>query len=1002
MSEAENLLNDMTSEDVSLYTTNPEIEEHIVIDDNRYIDVPTSLQRIAVQYDHNVETVTFDCPRYWDENDLSEMYIYINYLRSDKIRGRYLAKNIRVDDADENIIHFDWTIGNEISFAKGPVIFLVCAVKTNSEGNEEIHWNSEINKQMVVSDGLECTEYVINEHPDIITDLLTRMDGVVAANTPILDKTLTKEGFAADAKTTRDILNNILESSTSYAKEYSVLYKTTEEEATTFILPEEYNEQCIVRVKVNGMDVPSKQFTITANQVILDKPLDVIGTPVEIVVTKLVTAYAEQYENLKGETGDTGSSAYEIALQNGFEGTEQEWLLSLKGNEIISDGIAEGEYLTITDAGNLPIESIMLKGKTYQETREGYNLIDLTGKLYASRNGVTTALSDDGKMILNGTPTASWTHLTNVEIDITDILEDGVTYTLSQTAYDGILYQQIKLPNNSYILSQNSKKNFTVDKSVNGKYIYIIQIGDISTFTNAYNNYEVGFMLYKGTDDKPYEQYGAMPSIDFRSEIQSVSGENEVLFNNKNLYNSSFRIPISDAVHASNGSATEENGIYTLTVTGTDARIWAIIDAGQQYSPNAGPRILVDNIDKVTVTLSNDWFNKNYVTFYDENSTSINYKAFNNKQPFSIPENAKYISFRFGRSASVAGEVQSTTVLVEYGDTSTGDYIEHQSQNYPISLGENEIFEDGYLNIEYEENLGYKNITKASVVNSYGKYVMDGTTKKFLQKHGTLYTETNGFYQFKISDKKEESSYRLFKCNYLKFYAGTANDAKDRTCIWNEYWTKYMYMSIPYTTLAEANTWLQELNTAGTPLEIVYPLETPVETEITDSTLIAQLEALINAETYKNITHVDTTNEGLKPTIKLGYNFAKGLISDEEIKQFNNELNEIEKRILLASHPIGSYYWSENSTDPSTLFGGTWERVKDKFLYAIGDTGTAGESGGSKIYTAVSHIDGQQAGLAIPSGAYSGKILITHDETVMNQKEVFPVHEKAYCWKRIT
>lgn len=33
----------------------------------------------------------------------------------------------------------------------------------------------------------------------------------------------------------------------------------------------------------------------------------------------------------KGETGDTGYSAYEIALTNGFEGTEEEWLESLKG-----------------------------------------------------------------------------------------------------------------------------------------------------------------------------------------------------------------------------------------------------------------------------------------------------------------------------------------------------------------------------------------------------------------------------------------------------------------------------------------------------------------------------------------------------------------------------------------------------------------------------------------------------------------------------------------------
>lgn len=37
---------------------------------------------------------------------------------------------------------------------------------------------------------------------------------------------------------------------------------------------------------------------------------------------------------LKGETGE---SAYEIAVQNGFVGTEKEWLESLKGGDAPSD-----------------------------------------------------------------------------------------------------------------------------------------------------------------------------------------------------------------------------------------------------------------------------------------------------------------------------------------------------------------------------------------------------------------------------------------------------------------------------------------------------------------------------------------------------------------------------------------------------------------------------------------------------------------------------------------
>ena len=42
----------------------------------------------------------------------------------------------------------------------------------------------------------------------------------------------------------------------------------------------------------------------------------------------------------------------------------------------------------------------------------------------------------------------------------------------------------------------------------------------------------------------------------------------------------------------------------------------------------------------------------------------------------------------------------------------------------------------------------------------------------------------------------------------------------------------------------------------------------------------------------------------------------------------------------LDAHPVGSLYWSSDPTDPSTLFGGTWVRIKDRFVLASGDTYT--------------------------------------------------------------
>lgn len=50
-------------------------------------------------------------------------------------------------------------------------------------------------------------------------------------------------------------------------------------------------------------------------------------------------------------------------------------------------------------------------------------------------------------------------------------------------------------------------------------------------------------------------------------------------------------------------------------------------------------------------------------------------------------------------------------------------------------------------------------------------------------------------------------------------------------------------------------------------------------------------------------------------------------------------------------YPVGAIYISAAATDPNTLFGGTWTRIKDRFLLAAGDTFAAGKTGGEASHT---------------------------------------------------
>lgn len=50
-------------------------------------------------------------------------------------------------------------------------------------------------------------------------------------------------------------------------------------------------------------------------------------------------------------------------------------------------------------------------------------------------------------------------------------------------------------------------------------------------------------------------------------------------------------------------------------------------------------------------------------------------------------------------------------------------------------------------------------------------------------------------------------------------------------------------------------------------------------------------------------------------------------------------------------YPVGSIYLSVNSTSPASLFGGTWEQLKDRFLLGAGSSYTNGSTGGSATHT---------------------------------------------------
>ena len=59
------------------------------------------------------------------------------------------------------------------------------------------------------------------------------------------------------------------------------------------------------------------------------------------------------------------------------------------------------------------------------------------------------------------------------------------------------------------------------------------------------------------------------------------------------------------------------------------------------------------------------------------------------------------------------------------------------------------------------------------------------------------------------------------------------------------------------------------------------------------------------------------------------------------------EVNNLDMtNIVELIYPVGSFYFTSSNINPTTLFGGTWRQIKDRFLLSCGDKYENGSVGG--------------------------------------------------------
>ena len=85
-----------------------------------------------------------------------------------------------------------------------------------------------------------------------------------------------------------------------------------------------------------------------------------------------------------------------------------------------------------------------------------------------------------------------------------------------------------------------------------------------------------------------------------------------------------------------------------------------------------------------------------------------------------------------------------------------------------------------------------------------------------------------------------------------------------------------------------------------------------------------------------------------------------------------SDTSSIYYKLMKLIYPVGSLYWSSKSTNPASLFGGTWVQIKDRFVLACGDTYTSVDAtgGASTVTLSVSNMPSHSHSFT-PSGNVS-------------------------------
>ena len=477
----------------------------------------------------------------------------------------------------------------------------------------------------------------------------------------------------------------------------------------------------------------------------------------------------------------------------------------------------EGTEVTLNNCGGSLLK-MQPKGNTEQNSYTGKNLFDKdnTNVIYAYINNsvIVATGGDSGSFYIPCEPNTTYT-VSKTEIFGNDRFCIFDTYRIP-TIGDTIL---------SYVgkpTGGNSDTSLTITTSSTATYLGIFVKATSTSPSKTLQEIAETIQVEKNSSATEYEPYvGGTPSPnpDYPQQIEVVTGNNTIKQTGKNLFNASIQAgTYGDTVYTvtSDGLITQSASDGSGWSSGTNRRFtlnagtYTISIIGKNNNNNIQLRNITDEEDLVLT-------NSNTGTFTLDETKTLAFKTYSGTYPVSY-----YVQIEKGSSATT--------------------YEPYQNTNYTLNLGSIELCKIG----DYQDYI-YKDNGKWYKHSEIGKIVLDGSENwsnrsfpdnSYLSIKMTLNVGVNGGF-----------------CNY--FTSNNNYDIVNEHMTISKQWNELCFAILKNRLSTGDAVGFKDWLSTNTPI-VYYVLATPTDEEITDTTLISQLNAINDALAFDGQNNISS------------------------------------------------------------------------------------------------------------------------------------------------